>query len=123
MGAMAAALLLKLVACSRGTLNFSRVIVALGHVSVMGWTCYSEKAREGGLCFSEVLAILLMLMCAYEPMYHCLATTPQDWPTYNCEDIEAGRNCFHTNTHCLHSASGIRSATGNRQEKEREHIG
>ncbi|CAE7529874.1 unnamed protein product [Symbiodinium pilosum] len=38
-----------------------------------------------------VLAILLMLMCAYEPMYHCLASTPQDWPTYNCEDIEGVR--------------------------------
>ena len=40
---------------------------------------------------SEVLAILLLLMCAYEPMYHCLATSPQDWPTYNCDDIEARR--------------------------------
>mmetsp|Transcript_55947 Transcript_55947/g.130754 ORF Transcript_55947/g.130754 Transcript_55947/m.130754 type:complete len:1124 (+) Transcript_55947:79-3450(+) len=35
-----------------------------------------------------VLAILLLLMCCYEPMYHCLASSPQDWPTYDCDDIE-----------------------------------
>eukprot|EP00439_Symbiodinium_sp_Y106_P082888 s1008_g22.t1 len=35
-----------------------------------------------------VLALLLLLMCAYEPMYHCLVSSPQDWPTANCDAIE-----------------------------------
>lgn len=34
------------------------------------------------------LAVLLMLMCAYEPMYVCLMSDPQDWPTYDCDGIE-----------------------------------
>ena len=29
-------------------------------------------------------------MCAYEPMYHCLVSSPQDWPTANCDAIEVG---------------------------------
>ncbi|CAJ1371316.1 unnamed protein product [Effrenium voratum] len=34
------------------------------------------------------LAVLLMLMCTYEPMYQCLVSVPKDWPTMDCEDAE-----------------------------------
>lgn len=34
------------------------------------------------------LAVLLLLMFCYEPMYHCLASAPEEWPTYYCDDVE-----------------------------------
>jgi len=34
------------------------------------------------------LATLLLLMFCYEPMYHCLASAPEEWPTYYCDDVE-----------------------------------
>ena len=27
-------------------------------------------------------------MFCYEPMYHCLASAPEEWPTYYCDDVE-----------------------------------
>ena len=38
----------------------------------------------------QALALLLLAMCCYEPMYHCLAASPEDWPSYDCDAIEAG---------------------------------
>ena len=36
----------------------------------------------------QALALLLLAMCCYEPMYHCLAAMPEDWPSYDCDAIE-----------------------------------
>eukprot|EP00931_Biecheleriopsis_adriatica_P039773 TRINITY_DN22742_c0_g2_i1.p1 TRINITY_DN22742_c0_g2~~TRINITY_DN22742_c0_g2_i1.p1 ORF type:complete len:1178 (-),score=306.22 TRINITY_DN22742_c0_g2_i1:161-3370(-) len=40
------------------------------------------------------LMIMLILMCAQEPMFYCLADEPQDWPTDDCEGREELRRRY-----------------------------
>ena len=47
-----------------------------------------QQCRRSSSKLPEALAVLLMLMCAYEPMYVCMMSDPQDWPTYECDNIE-----------------------------------
>ncbi|CAK9057839.1 unnamed protein product [Durusdinium trenchii] len=55
------------------------------HQDIINCLCREAACMDN---LSSALAVLLMLMCAYEPMYVCLMSDPQDWPTYDCDGIE-----------------------------------
>jgi len=55
---------------------------------VMGCIPLPKSLHNAMALGNLALATLLLLMFCYEPMYHCLASAPEEWPTYYCNDVE-----------------------------------